>query len=83
MTPGHTQGQTEEAWEVGLLRLGRQPEEGWVMSEGESSWELTRHRGHRKKQLPEGSPWPWFPCLSAPAASLCSSGLRGQEAELG
>lgn len=68
---------------MGLLRLGRQPEEGGVMSEGESSWELTRHRGHRKKQLPEGSPWPRCPCLSAPAASLRSSSLRGQEAELG
>lgn len=38
------------------------------MSEGESRWELTRHRGHQKKQLPEG-PRDLGAPASAPAAS--------------
>ena len=44
------------------------PEEGGAMSEGESRWELTRHRGHQKKQLPEG-PRDLGAPASAPAAS--------------
>ena len=85
-TPGNTQGQTEEAWEVGVLRLGHQLLRRVVgMSEEESSGKPARRQGHQKNgtNFPKDSLWPRCPCSLAQPTPLCSSCSLGQKAKTG
>lgn len=86
VTPGDTQGQTGEAWGVGVLRLGHQLLRRVVgMSEKESGRKPAGCQGHQKNGtiFPKGALWPWCPCVLAQTASLCSSYFLGQKVKMG